>query len=255
LLSENLTALESWFAIYGVPAATILAALLIVIGTPLIAAMAYFRRKEYETVRQRYLDGSLDKIIKQVEYGLNIFEYNWAHSIHLLRTFRDIGPDTPPELYTHGFAEFDERVSLETPSHYLLFELIGDRVFSHVHQLLTAFLHEADNFFKYDLFSAIKVSIEGSKDGSTIASRDEIFTTYLDEAAKKRKECEPYYRLLSTLQSLISVLIRKQYRFKSLNKFRHEPVVIGAIYNLKEAFKEDLSKYANNRKSGGETTG
>jgi len=248
---ENLTAIESWFTVYGVPIATILAALFIVIVTPLIATMAYFRRKEYETVRQRYLNGSLDKIIEQVEHGLNIFEYNWAHSINLLRTYRDVGADMSSELYTHGFTELNEQVSMEASSHYLLSELIGDKVFWDVHQLLAGFLHEADGFFKYDLCSAIKLSIEGPKDGNTIASPNHIFEVYKTELAKKRNDCQPYYILLGNLQLVSSQLIKKHYRFKNLNKFRREPTVVRAIDNLKEAFKEELAKYANKQESLG----
>jgi len=251
MLGENLTVLESWFTVYGVPIATIIAAVLIVVGTPLIATMAYFRRKEYETVRQRYLNGSLDNIIKQVEYGLNIFEYNWANSINILRTYRDVGADMSSELYTHGFTEFNKQVSMEASSHYLLTELIGDKVFWDVHQLLAGFLVEADGFFRYDLCSAIKLSIEGPKDGSTIASSNQIFEVYKTELAKKRNDCQPYYILLGNLQLVSSQLIKKHYRFKNLNKFRREPTVVRAINALKESFKEELGKYASKQESLG----
>lgn len=52
---------------YAQPIATVLGALLVVVVTPLIGTWAYFRRKEYETVRQRYLDDGILPIIRQVE--------------------------------------------------------------------------------------------------------------------------------------------------------------------------------------------
>jgi len=249
LVCGNLTDLEAWFVIFGSPAATIGAAVLIVIFTPLIAAMAYFRRKEYETVRQRYLDGCLEKIIKQVEHGLNIFEFNWAHSIHLLRTYKDVGSNMSPKSYINGFAEFDKQTSLEASSHYLLTDLIGDGVYWHVHQLLTAFLHEADNFFKEDLCTAIRVSIEGPQNGTIIDTPEKIFTAYVEELAKKRLECHPFYIFLGNLQLLATQLLKKQYHLKNLKNFRDKPEVISTVKSLKETFKEDLTKYSDTRTS------
>jgi len=121
-LSDNVTSIIS---IIAQPLATILGALLVVIGAPLF----YFKQKEYETIRHRYLDDGIAVIIRQVEYVLDVFQYNWARSIHLLKTYRDLGINTPPELYNSGFISIDKPISLEASRHYLLREIIGDKVF------------------------------------------------------------------------------------------------------------------------------
>ena len=77
------------------PLATVLAALILIVGVPLFGILVYYKQKEIETVRQRYLDDGISFIIRKVEYGLDIFKYNWVRSIHLLKVYRDFGINTP----------------------------------------------------------------------------------------------------------------------------------------------------------------
>jgi len=237
-LSDNVTSIIS---IIAQPLATILGALLVVIGAPLF----YFKQKEYETIRHRYLDDGIAVIIRQVEYVLDVFQYNWARSIHLLKTYRDLGINTPPELYNSGFISIDKPISLEASRHYLLREIIGDKVFFDVHQLLAAFLHEADNLFTVDLCSAIRVSLEGGKGGTTIDPPEKIYEEYIKEVEKKDKEGQLFYSLLGNLKILESLLSKKNYSFKSINKFRDYPEVIKSISDLKQTFKDQLTKYSS----------
>lgn len=237
-MSDNVTFIISTFA---QPLAIILGALLVVIGAPLF----YFKRKEYETIRHRYLDDGIAVIIRQVEYVLDVFQYNWACSIHLLKTYRDLGINTPPELYNSGFISIDKPISLEASRHYLLREIIGDKVFFDVHQLLAAFLHEADNLFTVDLCSAIRVSLEGGKGGTTIDPPEKIYEEYIKELEKKDKEGQLFYSLLGNLKILESLLSKKNYSFKSINKFRDYPEVIKSISDLKQTFKDQLTKYSS----------
>lgn len=230
---------------YAQPLATILGALLVVVVTPLIGVWAYFRRKEYETVRQRYLDDGILPIIRQVEDSLNVFEYNWAHSVHLLKTYRDLASNTPPELYRSGFVAIDKPISFEASRHYLLMDIIGDKVYFDVHQLLTAFLHDAHSFFMDDLCSAIRVSLEGGKEGTEIAPPEVIFDTYIKEIEKKSEEHHPYYVFLGNLQLLASLLAKEQYSFKKLSKFRYKSEVLKSTIDLKGIFKDQLAKYSD----------
>lgn len=241
-MSDNVTLIISTFA---QPLATILGALLVVIGAPLIGAWAYFRRKEYETVRQRYLDDGILPIIRQVEDSLNVFEYNWAHSVHLLKIYRDLSSNTPQELYKSGFVAIDKPISFEASRHYLLMDIIGDKVYYDVHQLLTAFLHSSNSFFIYDLCSAIRLSVEGGKENTEIATPGVLYNTYINEIKKITEERQPYYVFLGNLQILASLLSKEQYNFKKLRNIRYRPEVLKAIIDLKETFKDQLAKHSD----------
>jgi len=249
LISGNLTDIEAWFVVFGSQIATVLAAGLVVIGAPLIATMFYFKRKEYETIRQMYLDEDLVKIIQQVEYGLAYLDIIGLIAFISQKLYRDLGPSSPPDFHKLGFINFDQQISLEASRHYLLRDLIIDKVNFDVHQLLTGFLHEADNLFKVDLCSAMRVSLEGAKGGAEISSPQEIYESYKESLAKIYKESKPYYALLGNLQLIVSELSRKQYNFKSLNGFKNKPEVIATITSLKVIFKEELAKYAKSSAS------
>jgi hypothetical protein len=117
--------------------------------------------------------------------------------------------------------------------------------FFYVHQLFTAFLHEADNFFTVDLCTAISVRLEEAKRGTIMEPPEKIFQTYIEELKKRQKEGESYYALLGNLKILESLLSKRRYNLKSINKFRNRTEVTKAISELKLAFKDQLIKYSN----------
>jgi hypothetical protein len=98
--------------------ATLASALLVVIFTTLLGLWAYFRQKEYELVRQRYLEEGLDVLIHHVETALSVFQYNFTHSLLVLKTFRDLGADMPARLYDTGFQDLD-KVTMVPTRNYL----------------------------------------------------------------------------------------------------------------------------------------
>src|SRR6185369_6140349 len=69
---------------------------------------AYFRQKDYELVRQRYLTEGADEVAANIEYGLSVHRNNWARGLKIIRTFRDIGDQISPKMLEDGFSEFDQ---------------------------------------------------------------------------------------------------------------------------------------------------
>jgi uncharacterized membrane-anchored protein YhcB (DUF1043 family) len=49
----------------------------------------YFRQREYELVKQRYLEQSLDVISGDLEAISSAFNHNWAHCLNILKEYRD----------------------------------------------------------------------------------------------------------------------------------------------------------------------
>ncbi len=241
-MSDNVSII---FSTYAQPIATVLGAVLVLVGAPLFGILVYFKQKEYETIKQRYLDDGIAVIIRQVEYSLDVFQYNWAHSIHLLRTYRDLGVNTPSELYNSGFISIDKPISLEASRHYLLLEIIGDKVFFNVHQLLTAFLHDADNLFKVDLCSAIRLSLEGGKGNISISPPEEIFNAFIQKLNEKHDEGQLYFALLGNLKTIESLFSNKQFSYKMLSKFRNKTEVLKSITDLKRIFNDQLTKFSS----------
>ncbi len=69
----------------------------------LFGLKTYFRQKEYEMVRKRYLEEGIDLIAQESDRALSIFIYNWSRGLTVIKHFRDFGTKIDPLLYTSGF--------------------------------------------------------------------------------------------------------------------------------------------------------
>jgi hypothetical protein len=76
------------------PIVNVCTTLLVVIFTAVIGRWVYFRQKEYELVRQRYLENGIDLIVDHIASALQLFQQNWARSLLLLKIYRDLKNDT-----------------------------------------------------------------------------------------------------------------------------------------------------------------
>lgn len=157
-----MNAIMTFFSSYGETIAQVATTLLVVVVTALLGLWAYFRQKEYELVRQRYLENGIDLIVDQVASCLHLFQQNWTRCFLILKTFRDLKDDTPEQLYSEQFQRIDPNSFLST-KHFQLQQLIRNQVFYDACQMLMVFLHDSTNTFEHDLCAAVRIQIEGGK--------------------------------------------------------------------------------------------
>jgi hypothetical protein len=220
--------------------ATLASALLVVIFTTLSGLWVYFRQKEYELVRQRYLEDGLDVLIHHVETALNIFQYNFTHSLLVLKTFRDLGADMPTRLYDTGFQDLD-KVTMVPTRNYLLEQLIGDNICYKIHQLMMVFVHDANNFFMNDLCSMLRIKINGGKEIGVKATREEIVEIYMKHCVEYEKKAHRFWILLGNLQNIAFAFEKEKFTFKKIGSFRNNASVQESISVLKEQFAADIN--------------
>jgi hypothetical protein len=206
-----------------------------------LAKSAYFRQKEYELITERYLRDGLDRVSLQVEKSLGIFRHNWAHSLTIVKIFRDAGEDMNKNLYKTGFID-PETEMFEYWADYRVRDLIGDDIINNARQSLDAFIRTSHTFFKEDLCTAVRLSVEGGKKLEVTAGRDEIVKEYFAELDRLNKESNRYYILLGELQKLASALQTERFSFKKIMKFRNSKVVAESIKALKAAFVDDIKE-------------
>jgi hypothetical protein len=225
------------FTTYFMPLIPLVAALLAF----WLAKSAYFRQKEYELITERYLRDGLDRVSLQVEKSLGIFRHNWAHSLTVVKLFRDAGVDMNKDLCKTGF--IDPKTELfEYWADYRVRDLIGDDIVNNVRQSLDAFVRTSHTFFKEDLCTAVRLSVEGGKQLEVTAGRDEIVREYLAELDRLNTESNRYYILLGELQKLASVLQTERFSFKKIIKFRKSKVVMDSMKALKTVFAADVKE-------------
>ena len=236
-----LTAIIRFLQTYAEPISTLLYMLSTVVLASILGLLVYFRQKEYELVRKRYLEDGIDVLIHHVETALNIFQYNFTHSILVLKTFRELGVDMPARLYETGFQDLD-RVTMVPTRNYLLQELIGDDVFYKLHQLMMVFVHDANNYFMNDLCSALRLKVKGGDKIHLKATRQQIVDVYMKHSIAFDKEALKYWILLGNLQKIAFAFEKERFTFKKIRKFRKNPSVKESIETLKSQFVKELKE-------------
>lgn len=238
---STISTISCWFYEFREPIATLIAALAAAVVAPWVGLSIYHRQKEYEIVRKRYLDNGLDIISNSAEYALGVYRHNWARSLTALKHFRDFGCDMPKVLYESGYVEL-EPTSFNTTHTFILSELVEDSIFSEAQQFLYSFVTNSNALFIYDLCSTVRLSVEGSKEIELTAKRETIVEEYFKRLYELNKECAKYYTLLQALYELSATLSRQRLDFKTVERFKEQPMVKGRIKRLKELFAEKLSE-------------
>jgi hypothetical protein len=216
-----------------------------ILGALFAAAFAmwfFFRQKEYEIVRSRYLENGIDIIVQQAERTLQIFQFNWARALMVLKAFRDMGKDTPKELYTSAFLQIDS-ASLESSRHYLIKELVGDKIFFEAHQGLLAFMQNADYIFRYDLSTTIRLCIEGGQEIEIKATREQIYDSFFQQLKKLNLDANKYWIMLGLLNEIAIIFERQKFAFGSIGRFKETKEIRDILQNVRNEFRETLDKY------------
>jgi hypothetical protein len=92
-------------------------------GAAWIGVRIYFRQKEYELVKSRYLEGSLDVISSELERGLGTLNHNWARCLNIVKAFRDEKEHFDLKELEKGFLDYDAS-KFESIAHHRLHNLL-----------------------------------------------------------------------------------------------------------------------------------
>jgi hypothetical protein len=108
---------------------------LIAVGLGSLAALwAFFRQKQYELAKQRYLEQGVDVIAAELELCLGVVRHNYARSLQLCRTFRDYDENFDVAEIKRGFLQLNSS-NFRQVAHYRVGLLIDSQtvwgVFQH----------------------------------------------------------------------------------------------------------------------------
>ena len=117
---------------------------------------SYFRQKEYEHVRSRYLDHGFDALTAEVEYALSVYRTNWALVLRYTKLYRDIQQPLDVSDFFHQFREFDQQRFRLVPAHRLKSLLQEDTIWN-AYQRVIAFVNSTNDTIKADFGVALRV--------------------------------------------------------------------------------------------------
>lgn len=212
--------------------ATILAAIIAVWG----GFWAFFRQKEFDLVKTRYLEEGVDVIIAVTENALNIHHHNWARSLEMLKAFRDNPAMKPEELDSAGFLHLPtDRFALT--ANYRVNQIINSGTIWRVFQLVIAFAQYSCSVTRDEIPVGMKVKLETDQ---IKASRSEM----VDEAMEILKELDAkshrYHFFVGKLQDIAMLLEEQKFALKDIRKLRRHPTIVEAIAALEEHYKDEL---------------
>ena len=214
--------------------------LLVAIVSAKIGIQIYFKQKEYELVKSRYLDGSVDVISSEVEHGLGVLNHNWARCINIVRAFRDQKDNFEISELEKGFLEFDSS-QFQTIPHHRLQNLVGNQIFWDVFQLSLSFVNSSNSVITKEITDSIRIKLT---DESVETPIEEV-TDYAIKTLKQINADSRKYSLLThNLQIVADILEREKLEFKRIEVFHEKKEIEEAIHNLQKTFEKELNTKA-----------
>lgn len=213
-------------------AGTIIATLL----AALAAIWFYFRQKEYELVKQRYLDEGLDVVVSSAEEALSVFHHNWARCLELMKSFRDVPGFDVNDLH-RGFVEFSER-RFSLTANYRVNSIVGSDLVWQAFQLVIAFAQRGCAIAKDEIPDALRVKIT-TKD--IPASRKEIADEALKTLKELDKESHDFYAFISEMHKLTKLLETQKFSTKAIQKLSGNDTVKDVLRALQKRYGERLT--------------
>lgn len=199
-----------------------------------IALRVYFRQKEYELVKQRYLEGALDQISAQLESSLGAASHNWARSMQICKSFRDTGANFDLSELNKGFIDYDNS-KFQQIAHHRLGSLIKTQVIWESFQSALAWANGANNMFVKEVPEAIRLRCTTSLIDVDQAAMSEKMIADMNDVHRKGFK---YAHLQTALLRLSQILEGEQLSFKALSEFSSRPAVKQILNDLKNSFEQ-----------------
>ena len=200
---------------------------------PWIALRVYFRQKEYETTKQRYLEGSLDVLAGALQSALGTVSHNYARCMALCRGYRDYGNDFDPADLPKGFREFDSARFHQT-EHFRLRTLIDSDIAWLFHQAALAYAASADWTLSKEIPDAMRIL---SKQPEGIRDRKADAEKMVNDARALHDESFAFSPLLTELNALAAVLEREKLGTQEVRTFCQRAEVKAAVERLQKAYE------------------
>lgn len=201
-------------------------------GVACVGILFYFRQKQYEIVKERYLEGCIDVIVSELETELGILNHNWARCLHLLRAFRDEQETFDVEELEKGFLEYDAS-KFQSVAHHRLQNLTGASVFWKAFQLALSFVNTSDSVIRKEIPAAIRTKLKTDKIETSI---NEIVDHAHERLNEINQKSHRYALITYRLQLIADVLERKNMGFRSIGEFPKHPVVVSGIDAIEKEF-------------------
>ncbi len=187
---------------------TISVAILSVCGAAYFTVRQFFLEREYQLVKERYLEGSIDLLAAQLQEAVQAHKYNWAKSLTVLKQFRDFKENFDFDKLKINFIEVKSS-NFNIIAQYRLNELTGTDKFWTAYQLTLAFVYSAEAFINDDFLSLLR--LKSGKDFSE-EERNEVVALATEKLTEQNKSQSHQHFKIKYAYSLLSTIWRGAHR-------------------------------------------
>lgn len=201
-----------------------------------IGLYAYFRQKEYELTKQRYLEQGLDVVASAVEALLGTVSHNYARTLQLCRQYRENGAGIDLAELSRGFLDLDTS-SFHQTAHYRVGSLLNDQVVWNSFQSVMVYASMTNALFTQEIPEAIRklaVMPEGKRDRQ--ADADEMAKS----VQEKHDEQFMFADFTHSLHVLSLLLEQTRLSRKAIAKFNLQGDVRDVVQKMRAAYPEEV---------------
>jgi hypothetical protein len=210
--------------------------LVAVVMASLIALFVYFRQKEYELTKQRYLEEGVDVLSSQLEQALGVVSHNWARCLNICKSFRDTRTDFDVEELNRGFLELDNSQFKQT-AHHRVASLLNSQVVWHAFQLAMAHTTSTNSEITKEFPEVIRIRMKTDRIATDHKTLAEKLAADLEELHIKGARFGP---LLHELHTLGRLLEAERLSLKRVGKFSKRMEVVEMIARLEEKYPKPV---------------
>jgi hypothetical protein len=196
----------------------------------------YFRQKEYELVKQRYLEQCLDVVAGELEEITSVFLHNWARSLELVKELRDAPENFEKAHLDQGFLPF-RGSNFNQPAHHRLRVLTESKIFWNCYQLSLARHMALNAIAAREIPHAISEHVSGRLPG---AKASDIVETAFKELQPMMSRSNEFALLQNALQRIAAELERSRLSFGDIEKFAKRENVRQIVKELEEKYGPQL---------------
>ena len=202
----------------------------------LVALRVYFRQKEYELTKQRYLEEGIDVVASEVEAALGIVSHNYARSLQLCKGFRDSKGTFQVSDLEKGYLPLD-RSKFHQVAHHRIGALLGDEVVWKVYQSAMAYASSADSLIAQQIPEAVRILSGREEDLFNRATASEHMFA---ELTATHTEGFKYASLLRELHAVSLLLEAERLDLKAVARFRDRQDAKAVVARLKAEYEAEL---------------
>jgi hypothetical protein len=211
---------------------TLLAAGVGVFSGGWLALRSYFRQKEYELVKERYLEGAIDILASEVELALEISSHNWARCLEVLKIFRDEKELFDQRELTQGFLEYN--ISFHRIAHHRVGELVGSSHVWTIYQRALAFVTTKNSIMTKEIPELIRLKLSNQMQMAEIG---EIVDKTHKKLCEINDESHRFAYLTSFFHGLGRILERERLTFDHIDRFKERAEVKELVKGLIREFE------------------